>query len=734
MTSRVRKARRQGKTHGALFVVLSILLGLVVVCGAGVVGMIKLCDSWLTDLPDYTDASAYVVAVPSKVYSADGVLLAEFASENRDPTTIDQVSSYVLEGTVDTEDIRFYSHNGIDIQGIGRAVIAQLEGNSEGASTITQQLVRNTLLLDEMTDLTLKRKVREAYLALQVEKIYSKDDILTMYLNTINYGDGAYGIEAAAEHYFSKSAADLTLAEAATLIGIPQSPTSLNPVYYPNATKARRNVVLARMLSAGDITQEEYDEAVAEPLTLNLSTTTSNGVYFAPYFVAYVKTLLEENFTDTQILEGGLTVYTTLDTSDQTAAEQACTDGLEDQKSGLEYSLTSIDPSNGHIVAMVGGQDYSTSQFNLATQMSRQAGSSFKTFTLIAALQAGVSPNTYINANSPAVIGTWTVNNMEGEASGDVTLKYATWTSINTVYARLIDAIGASSVVSTAHAMGITSDLVSYDSITLGTSGVNTLEMASAYATIAAGGVYRAPVAITSVVDSSGTVLYQNQTTDVQAITPEVAYAATQVLEGVITEGTSTSAKLSSGQIAAGKSGTSEENRDNWFVGYTPQLSTAVWLGYSTETTIYYDGVYGYGGTTCGPVWKQYMTAALANDAIEPFTTAAAPTYDTSTWSTALRGTTSASTASSLVGLTKAAALAQLTSYTVTVTEEYSSTVASGVVISASIDSSSETARISVSVGPSSSSTSANTASSTNANTETSNSNSNTETNNNTNP
>ncbi len=641
MTSRVRKARREGRPHGVLFAVLSILLGLVIVTGAGVVGMIKLCDSWLTDLPDYTDASAYAVATPSKVYSADGVLLAEFASENRDPTTIDKVSSYVLDGTVDTEDVRFYQHNGIDIQGIGRAIIAQLEGNSEGASTITQQYVRNTLLLDEMTDVTLKRKVREAYLALQVEKIYSKDDILMMYLNTINYGDGAYGIEAAAQHYFSKSASDLTLAEAATLVGLPQSPTYLNPVYNPDAAKARRNVVLARMLSAGDITQEQYDEACAEPLTLNVSTTTDNGIYAAPYFVAYVKTLLAQDFTDSEVFKGGLTIYTTLNSADQTAAEEACTDGLEGQDSGLEYSLTSIDPSNGYIVAMVGGQDYSTDQFNLATQMSRQAGSSFKTFTLIAALQAGVSPDTYINANSPATIGNWTVNNMEGEASGDVTLKYATWTSINTVYARLIDAIGAQSVVSVAHDMGITSDLVSYDSLTLGVSGVNTLEMASAYATLAAGGVYRAPVAITSVVDPDGTVLYQNQTTDVQAITPEIAYATTQVLEGVVTDGTGTTAELSSGQVAAGKTGTSEENRDNWFIGYTPQLSTAVWLGYRTETKIYYDGVYGYGGTTCGPVWKQYMTAALADSTIEEFATASTPTYDTSTWSTALRGTTS---------------------------------------------------------------------------------------------
>ena len=611
MATRYRDRRPRAKTNGGKFLGLGLFLGVVLIVVSAGFGVVNLADRWLSDIPDYTSKDAFAVAMPSKVYSADGVVLAEFATENRIPTTIDKVSSYVIRGTIDTEDIRFYEHNGVDIQGIGRAVFSVLGGRSEGASTITQQLVRNTVLLDEMTDYTIKRKVREAFLALKVEEIYSKDEILMMYLNTINYGDGAYGIEAAAQHYFSKSAADLTLAEAALLVAIPQSPTNLNPVYNPNDATARRNLVLNRMLTAGDITQEEYDAARAEELTLNVTEWPSHGIYAYPYFTSYVRAQLSNQFSDAEIFRGGLTVETTLDTRLQDAAESACNSALENQNEELEYSLTCVDPDNGHVLAMVGGRDYYTDQFNLATQARRQAGSSFKTFTLVTAISQGVSPQMTIDSSSPAQITkSWKVSNSEGTGYGQMGLAQATWLSVNTVYARLAHELGADPIVQTCVDMGITSPLEPVESICLGTEGVCTMEMANAYATLANGGTRHDAIVITRVTDSTGAVLYEAPDSSYEAISPEVAYATTEVLQGVVNGGTGWRARLYNGQTSAGKTGTSEHNRDNWYCGYTPDLACAIWLGSRTETSIRYNGSSGYGGTTCAPVWRSFISDA----------------------------------------------------------------------------------------------------------------------------
>ena len=650
MSTRYWNGRPRAKTHAPGFLALAIVLAIVAVAVAGVVGLVRVADEWLSDLPDASDAEAYSIAAPSQVYSADGVLLAEFATQNRTAITIDKVSPYVLNGTVDTEDVRFYEHNGVDIQGIGRAVISQLTGGNEGGSTITQQYVRNTLLLDEMNDLTIRRKVREAFLALEIERQYSKDDILMMYLNTINYGDGAYGIEAASQHYFSKSASDLTLAEAALLVGIPQSPNNLNPVNNPDAAVNRRNTVLDRMLTAGDITQQEHDAAQAEPLNLNVAAQAHTGIYRYPYFVTYVQGLLSENYSDAEIFRGGLVIQTSLDTRVQDAAEEVTNRYLEGQSDSLEYSLTSIDPKTGHILAMVGGRDYYAEQFNLATQARRQAGSSMKTFTLVTALKEGISPQMTCDSSSPATISpTWTVRNSEGTGYGDMTIERATWLSVNTVYAHLAHAIGAQPIVDTCKSMGITSPLESVESISLGTQGVCTLEMASAYATLAANGVHRDPSAITKITNSAGDVLFQEDTTGTQVLDPEVASVTTDVLEGVITRGTGSAASLDNGQAAAGKTGTSENCRDNWFCGYTPQLATAIWLGSREDSTIYYNGGQGYGGNTCAPVWGAFTEQALGimgadNERFRQPT--GSLTYDWSRWSSVFGGSGSSTSTS----------------------------------------------------------------------------------------
>ncbi len=622
MTARTRnrtKRSRHSQGHAIGFLVIFGAIAGAVACFC--IAIVALCASWLGDLPDYEDIDLYAQSGITTIYANDReTVLATVYLENRKEVGADEISPYVFDGTVATEDERFYSHSGIDLIGLVRATIVDLTGTgSEGASTISQQLVRNTVLLDEMSDRSVKRKIREMYIAAQVEKDYSKDDILLMYLNIINYGDNCYGIETAAEDYFDTDAADLTLAQAALLVGIPQSPTANNPrTNYDNAIE-RQHLVLSRMLSNGYITESEYEEALAEPIVLAKKKDRDDGTSnLAPYFVDYVKQILSsDQFSASEVSKGGLSVYTTLDVSDQKAAKKAIKENL--QYSELDCSLTSIDPDTGYIVAMVGGRNYDEDEFNLATQMARQAGSSFKTFTLLAAIDMGINPDsTYINSDSPAYItDKWTVNNSEGGGYGNISLTSATTSSVNTVYARLAHTIGAEPIIDMARNCGITSDLDAYESITLGTSGVCTLEMASAYATIAAGGIYHTPTAVTEIVDSRGeTTFYYEPDDGERVIKAAVAQKATEILETVVTSGTGTAAQLYNGQVAAGKTGTSEGGRDLWFCGITPQLSTAIWAGYRAERET---GTYG--GTVCAPIWHDYMTTVLEGQETREFPT-----------------------------------------------------------------------------------------------------------------
>ena len=625
---RARHSKAQKRT-GWLTGIVGAIVALVVGC---VLAVVIACSAWLQNLPDYSNIDLYAKSGYSTIYAADRQTeLARITLENRIEVAPNEVSHYVLDGTVATEDERFYYHNGVDLMGIGRAVITNITGSGrEGASTITQQLVRNTVLLDEMNDITVERKVREMYIALKVEQEYTKDQILMMYINVINYGDGNYGIETAAEDYFGCTANELTLAQAAMLVGIPQSPNANNPRQHYDVALERSHLVLNRMLSNGKISQEEYDQAMAEqPKLYNpKNKKDKDDSNLAPYFVDYVKQLLQtEEFNISELSQGGLAIYTTIDPKAQKAANKAVKEAMAQKDSGLDASLTSIDPSTGNIVAMVGGKNYKKSQFNLATQMSRQAGSSFKTFALVAALSEGVSPDTYIDSSSPAQITpTWTVKNSEGEGSGNITLRSATTYSVNTVYARLAHGIGAECIVDTAHKMGITSELQPYESICLGAQGVNTLEMASAYATLAAGGVYHKPTAVLQVVDIRGNEVYSagvNQ--GEQVISAAIAQEATNILKTVVEYGTGTSASLWCGQEAAGKTGTSENGRDLWFCGITPQYSTAVWCGYPEEKAT---GLYG--GSTCGPIWRAYTDAVLEGQEYKSFPhTDETPTYKT---------------------------------------------------------------------------------------------------------
>ena len=617
MVSRARRSRHAARKERAGFRLGIVGIIIAAILGLGCLGTVGLCIAWLQDLPDYTDASAYNVAEKTKVYASDGTtLLAELYLENRDPIELSEMGDYVTKGTVATEDERFYEHNGVDLWGIARAVWVNVTGTGhEGASTITQQFVRNTILADEMQESTLKRKVREAYIAIQLEQMYSKEEILQMYLNTINYGQGAYGIQAAAELYFSKNAKDLTIAEAATLIGIPQAPTYNNPIDNPDNCLERRNLVLDRMLTNGVITQEEHDAAQAEPISLNVTMSDSNdGLYKYKYFTSYVRDTLLQDYSSDEVFKGGLNVITTLDVDTQKAAEEAADAKLSGLPDNLELAMVAVDPDTGYIKAMVGGRDYDNDEFNLATQAKRQPGSSFKTFTLLAALNDGVSPETNLNCTSHVNIDGWEVENYGGSNYGTRSIASAFAVSSNTGFAELCTEIGPSKVVEMANTCGIEQELQAYPSITLGAQEVTVREMAQAYATIANGGTKHEAVCIQSITDASGNTIYTADTTGEKVLDTSLTQAATEVMEGVITNGTGRGAAISNGQPAAGKTGTSENWRDKWFCGITPQMSVAIWIGGREEVRmpsyIAADDVFG-----------DFMSTILEGEPIEQFPT-----------------------------------------------------------------------------------------------------------------
>ncbi|WP_419060939.1 transglycosylase domain-containing protein [Enteroscipio rubneri] len=704
---KIRRKQREKRTHAVKWGILVATAALCFVGYWGVQGVLHVMEGWTDDLPSIADTDFTNSAEESVMYASDGsTRLAEFQLEKRDPVTIDQISPFVLQGTVDTEDVRFYEHNGVDIAGIARAVINNITGGQlEGASTITQQLVRNTILTQEANEISIERKIREAELATEMEKQYSKDDILLMYLNTINYGDGCYGIEAAAQNYFQVSAAELTLVQAATLVGIPQSPTYLNPKAYPEACLERRNTVLDRLLAAGHISQEEHDAAQAEELALNPAPEAqSDGIYAFPYFTSYVRAQLfaDDNPYDVSyadLFEGGLTIYTSLDPELQQMAEDACADQLDRMSSDLDCSLVAVDTETGQVKAMVGGKDYSASQVNLATGTGgsgRMAGSTFKAFTLAAAIEQGIDPDTPIDCTSPLELsGGHRVENFGGTDYGIRSIQSATAVSSNTGFVRLSQEIHPTSVTDMAERLGIPGEKLSpVEVVTLGSTAVTPLEMAQAYSTFATGGVKRDAVVVTKIEDKNGNIIYEAADTSKRVLSEEVAGATTNVLKTVFTEGTARGASPSNGQTVAGKTGTSENYIDHWLVGYSPTLSCATWIGNPAGN------IEGTSNITCNRLWHDFMSAALEDQPVVDFPAAEDPDYnnDFNKKQQITLGDPDPADAPSVVGMTLSDAQSALSDYTVSVVEEYSDTAAAGSVIGQSVQD--DTIVLVVSKGP----------------------------------
>ena len=570
----------------------------------------------------------------STITAADGTRLARLYRENRALTAIEDVPPRLIEAVLAAEDSRFYTHEGYDLRSIARAAIVNLRAGefAQGGSTITQQYVKNTYFTDPAQ--TLKRKARELRLAMEVERRYSKDEILERYLNTVYFGEGAYGIEAAAETFFGTSASGLTLNQSALLAGLIKSPANYDPREHPSAAATRRNYVLERMAALADISEARAARSAVAPL--DVTPAPPRYALREPYFVeavtrevtSDVRLGTTEARRERILWEGGLRVNTTLVPRLQRAAENAV-DSVLNQPGDPAAAVVAIRPRTGHIVAMVGGRDWSLSQVNLALGVEgggsgRQPGSSFKPIVAATALESGLTlDETYESGPARFTFpddSTWTVNNAEGISYGPMTLHDALVHSVNGVYARLAIDLGAGQIASQAELMGVGADLPAYPSIALGSAEVSVLDMAAAYATLANRGTAVEPTTIRSIKLATGEVFTPDQEIAPQAVAPGTAYLVTKALQDVIRDGTGRAAYI--GRPAAGKTGTTNDYADAWFVGYTPNLVAAVWVGYP-EGRIPMTSVHGVrvlGGTFPASIWRAFMLASLSGSPPSRFT------------------------------------------------------------------------------------------------------------------
>ncbi|MHB8280318.1 MAG: transglycosylase domain-containing protein, partial [Candidatus Humimicrobiaceae bacterium] len=573
-------------------------------------------------------------AETSKVYALDGTLITEFhTEENREIVPFEKMSNYIKDAILAVEDKRFYDHQGVDYIRIIGAFIADVKaGNKEqGASTITMQYIRNVYFAPEKTFM---RKINEAVMAIQLEKKYTKDKILEMYLNTIYFGVGTYGVEKASQAYFGISANDLNLQQAALLAALVKAPSIYNPYSDIKKAQDRRNLVLKLMYEQQRIDKEQYLNAISSPVELNKDTQLAEDEQqsqIAPYFIDYVKQqLYEKKFTDYDVFKGGLRIYTTLDIGLQEKAENAIRTAFP-QDPGSSYSLISTDPANGYIYALIGGKDYNTNKFNIATQGKRQPGSVFKVPVLMTSLNMNLSPNDKYNPNGPITINIpsgpdWTVENYGGTNydTQAMTVVDATINSVNVVYAQLIMKVGAENVEKLCNDMGI-EDIGSNPAIALGglEEGITPLDMSKIFSTLAANGYYREPVCILKITDSSGNILYEydpnKNENNKQIMDASAAYNTTKILERVILEGTGKGANI--GRPAAGKTGTTSDFRDAWFGGYSPELATVVWMGHmeSNKPMEPIEGRNLTGGSYPADIWREFMIAALKDRPIIQF-------------------------------------------------------------------------------------------------------------------
>jgi penicillin-binding protein 1A len=605
--------RRRSNGNGRFWRGVGIAVLMLALFAVGsVAGMVA---SYARNLPDISRMADYQPESSTRIFARDGTLLASVYKENRVWVPISRVPAIVRDAFIANEDHNFYNHHGVDLGSIVRAAFADLTHQEfQGASTITQQLARRLFLNDQVS---LSRKVQEALLAIEIERYYTKDEILERYLNIIYLGAGAYGVDAAAHTYFGRGVDSLTLAQAAMLAGIVAAPSDYSPFSNYALARSRQRHVLDRMVESGYVTASEADAAYNDSLGLIAEQPTGLQGYRYPYFTTYAIAQLERTFGTSAVEEGGLQVYTTLDARLQEIAQEAVTWGVgRSAAEGIgahQAALVALRPSTGEILAMVGGTGFTLkNQFNRAWQARRQPGSSFKIYDYTAAIDSGMPASTVIDdtpVSYPMGDGTnWSPMDDDHSYMGAISLREAVVMSRNVVAVKLAERIGLDKIIGYAHRMGVTAPLEANLSLALGSSGVSVLDQASGYSTLANQGLHIDPTAFRMVKDAMGSVVLDDrvpQATDV--VSAGTAYIMTSIFEDVIAHGTGYPNAVID-RPAAGKTGTTSNFRDAWFVGYTPDLVTAVWLGNDDYTPMNES----YGGNIPARIWARFMKAALA--------------------------------------------------------------------------------------------------------------------------
>ena len=606
--------------------IVARLLVLIVLILVGTMGGTITYYALTIDLPEIDTLKDYRPSIASSVYDDNNELIDDFFLEDRKIVNMTEIPKVVQNAFIAAEDSRFYQHQGFDIQSIFRALLKNFEAGHivQGASTITQQVARLVYLSPEKKYM---RKVKEAILSYKIDKYLAKDEILNLYLNQIYLGHGTYGIESASLGYFGKSAKELTLPEAALLAGLPKAPNTYSPFLYFERAKQRQVYVLSRMVEENYITQAEMDKAVKVVLKLREIKSKDK---VAAYFVEHIRRYVQEKYGADVLYKEGLSIYTTLNLAAQIAARDALEKGLAELEDREKYerglvqgALYCMDVKTGAIRAMVGGRDFSKSEFNRATQSRRQAGSAFKPLIYTAAFDKGMTPSTRF-VDSPIVLeypsledGLWKPKNFDEKFLGPTTMRTALVQSRNIVTIKILQEIGVDYAASYAMNMGITSPLTRTLSLALGSSGVTLQELVNAYGVLANGGKKVTPFFIKKIVDRTGNVFEEAVVKSEQVIDARIAFMTSYVMRDVVESGTGRRVK-SLGRPVAGKTGTTNDIRDAWFIGFTPSLIAGVWIGFDQETTL---GKNEVGGRAAAPVWLYFMEKVVQNTPVENFST-----------------------------------------------------------------------------------------------------------------
>ncbi|BAV59086.1 penicillin-binding protein 1A [Candidatus Endomicrobiellum trichonymphae] len=648
------KRKKPKKKSFLSFLTIALIVAVLVIAVS------KITANFIDNLPSIKQLENYTPNLSTKIYDKDNNLIAELFTERRIFIPINKIPVNLQNAFIAIEDKDFFKHWGISIKGIMRAfsrILLKMK-IAEGGSTITQQLAKTIFLT---RDKTLIRKIKEAILTIQLEKNYSKDEILQLYINQIYFGCGAYGVQTAARIYFNKNAQDLNLAECATLAAIPKSPNYYNPFNNAKASLARRNLVLLRLRELGYITKEKEEEALAVALPTKETALKEN---MGHYLLEFLRIMLEPKYGTNVLFKGGLSIYTTIDMKAQVGAEKAIEEALANfdknklkvfEKSRqkpvkVQGALIAIDPKNGAIRAMVGGRNFRESQFNRAIQAKRQPGSAFKPFIYLAAIEKGLTPATLLNdepmvfvykgkgnswdlvsrdittletiaetVSEKDLINTnkiWTPTNYDKKYRGPVILKTALASSINICAIETIMQITPLKVIQSAKNLGITTPLANSFSLALGSSDTTLQEMVSAFAVFASGGIKTTPYIITKITDRDGKILEQNIPQQKEVLSSQDCFIITNMLKTVVEKGSGWNAK-NLGRPCAGKTGTTNDSSDAWFIGYTPQLAAGVWVGYDDHSISLGEKVTG--GIIACPIWTQFMKEALDGELVLDF-------------------------------------------------------------------------------------------------------------------